>query len=186
MSVTVSEEAPQGAVPAAGDPPRGGSCPLCDGPLRPDQEWCLRCGAAARTRLAAAPNWRVPAAVLAAVAALSLGVLAAAFVKLAGDSSPARPQATVAPAAGATAPAATQPGASTAPAATQPGAAAPGATAPVTPTAATPTATTPGATAPATPTATTGGKGATSRTGSTSGTGATSRTGATSTTETPK
>lgn len=180
MSVTVSEEAPRGASPAVGEPRRGGSCPLCDGPLRPDQEWCLRCGAAARTRLAAAPNWRVPAAVLAAVAALSLGVLAAALVKLAGDSSPARPQATIAPAGVATAPAATQPGAPTAPAPTQPGAVAPGATAPVNPTTATPTATTPSATAPATPTATTGGKGAIS------GTGPTSSTGATSTTGTPK
>ncbi len=62
------------------------ACPLCGAPLAPDQEWCLRCGAAARTRLAAAPNWRAPVAALIVVAALALGALAAALVKLAGDS----------------------------------------------------------------------------------------------------
>jgi hypothetical protein len=61
-------------------------CPLCGAPLALDQEWCLRCGAAARTRLAAAPNWRAPVAALIVVAALALGALAAALVKLAGDS----------------------------------------------------------------------------------------------------
>jgi hypothetical protein len=55
-------------------------------PLRPEQDWCLRCGAAARTRLAAAPNWKAPVAVFAAVIAICLGVLAAALVKLAGGS----------------------------------------------------------------------------------------------------
>jgi hypothetical protein len=65
----------------------GETCPLCGAPLHPEQEWCLRCGAAARTRLAASPNWKTPIAVIAAVIALSLGVLAAALVKLAGGSS---------------------------------------------------------------------------------------------------
>jgi hypothetical protein len=63
-------------------------CPLCSGPLAADQEWCLRCGAAARTRLAATPKWRAPVATLAVIAALALGVIAAALVKLAGDSGP--------------------------------------------------------------------------------------------------
>lgn len=61
-------------------------CPLCGGPLHSEQEWCLRCGAAARTRLAAAPNWRGPAIAVALIVAISLGVLAASLVKLAGDS----------------------------------------------------------------------------------------------------
>jgi hypothetical protein len=79
---------PPGAqVPAAA--PASEACPLCNAPLAPDQEWCLRCGAAARTRLAAAPNWRGPLLALAAVVALALGVLTAALVKLAGDSGPA-------------------------------------------------------------------------------------------------
>jgi hypothetical protein len=62
------------------------ACPLCGSPLHPEQEWCLRCGAAARTRLAATPNWRVPIAALVAVVAISLGVLTAALVDLAGSS----------------------------------------------------------------------------------------------------
>jgi hypothetical protein len=54
----------------------------------------LSCGAAARTRLAAAPSWKVPIATLAVVGALSLGVLAAALVKLAAGSPPAAPATT--------------------------------------------------------------------------------------------
>jgi hypothetical protein len=67
-------------------PPADEACPLCGAPLAPEQEWCLRCGAAARTRLAASPAWKAPAIALAVVVALSLGVLAAALVKLAGGS----------------------------------------------------------------------------------------------------
>jgi hypothetical protein len=63
------------------------ACPLCTAPLAPEQEWCLRCGAAARTRLAATPHWRGPLIAIAVVAALSLGVLTAALVKLVGPSS---------------------------------------------------------------------------------------------------
>lgn len=75
-----------GADPGHG-PPVDDSCPLCGAPLQPDQEWCLHCGAAARTRLAATPRWKVPIVALAVVAALSLAVLAVALVKLAGSSS---------------------------------------------------------------------------------------------------
>lgn len=59
-------------------------CPLCSAPLRPDQDWCLRCGAGARTRLAAPPKWKGLVVALVLVVAISLGVLAAALVKLAG------------------------------------------------------------------------------------------------------
>jgi predicted amidophosphoribosyltransferase len=59
-------------------------CPLCQAPLRADQSWCLRCGAAARTRLAAQPKWKALVAILLLVVVLSLAVLAAALVKLAG------------------------------------------------------------------------------------------------------
>jgi hypothetical protein len=62
------------------------ACPLCAATLHPDQDWCLNCGAAARTRLAASPRWRGLVAVLAVLVVLSLAVLAAALVKLAGDS----------------------------------------------------------------------------------------------------
>jgi hypothetical protein len=49
-----------------------------------EQSWCLHCGAAARTRLAAQPKWKVLVAVFAVIVVLSLGVLAAALVTLAG------------------------------------------------------------------------------------------------------
>src|SRR5207245_11618399 len=66
--------------------PAGEACPLCGGSLDAAQDWCLRCGAAARTRLAASPNWKAPAILLAVVVVVALAVLAAAVVKLAGSS----------------------------------------------------------------------------------------------------
>ncbi len=60
------------------------ACPLCGSPLKVEQSWCLHCGAAARTRLAAQPKWKVLVAVFAVIVVLSLGVLAAALVTLAG------------------------------------------------------------------------------------------------------
>lgn len=59
-------------------------CPLCHSPIGADQDWCLRCGAAARTRLAAKPRWRGPLLALALVVLVAAGVLAAALVKLVG------------------------------------------------------------------------------------------------------
>jgi hypothetical protein len=53
-------------------------------PLRADQDWCLRCGTGARTRLAAPPKWKGLVIALVLVVVVSLGVLAAALVKLAG------------------------------------------------------------------------------------------------------
>jgi len=61
-------------------------CPLCGTPLQADQEWCLGCGAAARTRLAAPTNWKAPILALGLVVALALGALAAALVSLTGPS----------------------------------------------------------------------------------------------------
>jgi hypothetical protein len=118
-------------VPAEGAwqprPEASEACPLCAGPLHRDQEWCLRCGAAARTRLAATPNWRIPIAAIVAVIVLSLGVLSAALVDLAGSSSPTKVRVTrtvtTAPAALVPLPAST----ATTPTTTAPGAAVPGA-----------------------------------------------------------
>lgn len=59
-------------------------CPLCAAPLRPDQDWCLRCGTGARTRLAAPPKWKGLVVAFVLVVVVSLGVLAAALVTLAG------------------------------------------------------------------------------------------------------
>ena len=88
-----SAPASAGALPgAAPAPPVTGPaehCPLCGGLLDPAQDWCLHCGAAARTRLAAAPRWQGPIVAVAVVAALALGVLAASLVKLAADAGPA-------------------------------------------------------------------------------------------------
>jgi hypothetical protein len=111
--------------------------------LQRDQEWCLRCGAAARTRLAAAPNWRVPIAAAVAVIVLSLGVLAAALVDLAGSSSPTKVQVTrVVTTAAAAVPAPASTAATPTP--TAPGTAAPGAAKTGAGTAGAPTVTSPG------------------------------------------
>jgi hypothetical protein len=84
----VSAAAPAAAPFTPSRPPGiGEACPLCGSALHPEQEWCLSCGAAARTRLAAAPSWKGLVAVLAVIVVLCLGVLAAALVKLAGNSS---------------------------------------------------------------------------------------------------
>jgi uncharacterized paraquat-inducible protein A len=117
-------------------------CPLCGAPLLAEQDWCLRCGAAARTRLAAAPDWKVPVVALAVVVVLSLGVLTAALVKLAGDSSSSSASTTT---AAVVAPAPVAP-AAVAPVATTP-TAAPTPTAATTPTATAPSVVQPGGTA---------------------------------------
>jgi hypothetical protein len=72
--------------PASAAEPAAERCPLCGTPLAPDQDWCLHCGAAARTRLATSPFWKGPIVALAVVAVLALGVLAASLVKIAGKS----------------------------------------------------------------------------------------------------
>ncbi len=80
MSVTAAPPPPPTPTPPTEE------CPLCGAPLGAEQEWCLRCGGAARTRLAAIPNWRAPVIALSAVVVLSLGALTAALVSLAGSS----------------------------------------------------------------------------------------------------
>jgi hypothetical protein len=73
-----------GVAPAPSD-----SCPLCGTQLADEQDWCLRCGAPARTRLAPSRRRKGPIVALAIVATLSLGVIAASVVKLASNSTPA-------------------------------------------------------------------------------------------------
>jgi hypothetical protein len=129
----------------------GEACPLCGAPLHHEQEWCLHCGAAARTRLAASPNWKGLTTTLAVLVALSLGVLAAALVKLAaGDSAPPATTRTI------TAAAATAPATSTgAPASGLPATTAPGASTGATVTTTTSPASTPTPTSTTTSTTTT-------------------------------
>ncbi len=74
------------------------TCPRCGAPLRDDQDWCVECGAPARTRLAPTPNWHIPAALLAVVVALAGAALAVAFVQLTKDDAPPAQATTAAPA----------------------------------------------------------------------------------------
>ncbi|HEX6619468.1 MAG TPA: hypothetical protein VF024_07410 [Solirubrobacteraceae bacterium] len=72
-------EPPQDRAPA---PLR---CPRCGATVGPEQDWCLECGAPARTRLAPTPNWRLPIAVGAVVVLLAGVALALAFTRLTRD-----------------------------------------------------------------------------------------------------
>ena len=77
---------PEGPIPGGvATPPRLRTCPRCGHPLARGQEWCLRCGAAATTRIAAAPTWRGPLAAMLGVGLLALAALALAFFALADD-----------------------------------------------------------------------------------------------------
>ncbi|QEC49946.1 hypothetical protein FSW04_21845 [Baekduia soli] len=74
-----------GPQPAAGRAPATLRCPRCGAEVGPEQDWCLDCGAPARTRLAPTPNWRLPIAALAVVVLLAGLALAAAFTSLTSD-----------------------------------------------------------------------------------------------------
>jgi len=146
------------------EPPDPGpsTCPRCGAPLRDDQDWCLECGAPARTRLAPTPNWHIPAALLAIVVALAGVALAVAFVQLTKDAPPAQATtAAPAPAEGAAPVVPTTPGVTSSVATTPPATT----TVPTTVTEPAPPVTVPGQTTPAetgttttptTPTTTTG------------------------------
>ena len=72
--------APEETAPADTIP-----CPRCGKPVPQDQEWCLECGYAARTRIARSPRWRIPIVVATVVAVLALAGIAVAFVDLTED-----------------------------------------------------------------------------------------------------
>lgn len=75
-------------APTAPHDPHAAPCPRCGKPLAAEQDWCLECGAAARTRLVPTPNWRAPIALLAALLLIAVLALAAAFVALTRDDEP--------------------------------------------------------------------------------------------------
>jgi uncharacterized paraquat-inducible protein A len=78
---TTDVEATVTVEPSA--PPRAPlHCPRCQTPLQPDQEWCLNCGTAARTAIAATPTWKRPLVLLAVVAVVFAIACAWAFVEL--------------------------------------------------------------------------------------------------------
>jgi hypothetical protein len=143
-------------------------CPRCSSPVGAEQDWCLECGAPARTRLAPTPNWQLPTAAIGAIVLLAGALLAFAFVKLTSDdnapagTTPAAAVETTPPAVVAPPPAVTTtPTASTtapvepaAPATTIPGQTTPATTTPgvvtVPPATTTPATTLPATTTPAT------------------------------------
>src|SRR5688572_23610124 len=98
------------STPEQPEPGPSSTCPRCGAPIGPDQDWCLECGAPARTRLAPTPNWHIPAAILALIVAVAGAALAVAFVQLTEDAPPATATtAAPAPAEGVTPPPQTAP-----------------------------------------------------------------------------
>jgi hypothetical protein len=79
----VSAQPPEG--PGQLPPPGSLRCPRCSATVGPEQDWCLECGAPARTRLAPTPNWQLPTVAIGAIVLLAGALLAFAFVKLTGD-----------------------------------------------------------------------------------------------------
>ncbi len=77
------------AVSATAPPAEAGTtCPRCGAYVAEQQDWCLRCGDAARTRLVPTPNWRLPLMLAGVVAALALLVIAISFVQLTRNDAP--------------------------------------------------------------------------------------------------
>jgi hypothetical protein len=66
-------------------PPPANVCPNCGAPVGADQDWCLNCGAAITTQVAAATGWRTPVAIVAAVLLVAAAALVFAFVALSGE-----------------------------------------------------------------------------------------------------
>ncbi len=75
----------QGPPQNAGPQPVPLRCPRCGANVAPEQDWCLECGAPARTRLAPTPNWRAPIAAVAVIVLLAGLALAFAFTGLTSD-----------------------------------------------------------------------------------------------------
>ena len=110
-------------------------CPRCGSALREDQDWCLECGLAARTRVHPPPGWRLPIAATLLVALLLAAGIALGLAAIFDKRHATPPAATV-----------------TAPATTAPAATTPSTTPPTVPTATTGASTFPGAGTTSTPT----------------------------------
>lgn len=95
MSTDQATAPPGEGGPSAEVPPGPLRCPRCDATLRDDQDWCLECGAPARTRLAPAPDWRLPALAVVAMVVLAAAAFAFAFVRLTDDGGGPAPSSTV-------------------------------------------------------------------------------------------
>jgi hypothetical protein len=73
-------------------------CPRCGASVAPEQDWCLECGAPARTRLAPTPNWKAPIALVVVVVLLAGIALGYAFTSLTSDDGTVGAATTAAPA----------------------------------------------------------------------------------------
>jgi hypothetical protein len=71
--------------PVVEEAPAPRQCPRCGASMTDEQEWCLRCGAAVGTRIAAAQGWRVPLVLTGLLVALAAVAIAIAIIQLADD-----------------------------------------------------------------------------------------------------
>jgi hypothetical protein len=84
-------EAPEGETPTPEAPPVA-TCPKCQAPVEPGQDWCLNCGEAQASRRLALPGKRAAATVLALTTVLVGGAVAASYAALNdGTATPATP-----------------------------------------------------------------------------------------------
>lgn len=75
---TPPEHSPDAPVPER-------RCPRCGTTLRPEQEWCLNCGAGVGARVASPRGWRWPLIAVSSLLALTLIAFVLALVELSGD-----------------------------------------------------------------------------------------------------
>jgi septal ring-binding cell division protein DamX len=86
MTTTPTPDAPV-------EEPVATSCPRCGAVMRPDQDWCLMCGAAVTTEISGARGWKTPIVIVGAVLAIAAIALVVAFVQLSDDADQAAQQA---------------------------------------------------------------------------------------------
>jgi predicted nucleic acid-binding Zn ribbon protein len=87
--VSATQTPPEQPQPSPGpDAPPERHCRRCGATLGPEQEWCLACGAAARTDVARPRGWRLPLVLAAAVVVLAIAAAILAIAEL--SNGPAR------------------------------------------------------------------------------------------------
>jgi septal ring-binding cell division protein DamX len=84
-------ETPQ---PDAETPAPERQCPRCGSPLKPEQQWCLNCGAGVGARIAQPRGWRWPIIVVTGLLVLMLVAFVLALVELAGSGETITPAST--------------------------------------------------------------------------------------------
>jgi hypothetical protein len=198
MTLLLRDPDAQAPAPNAETPPEAApqprTCPTCQSPLEPDQDWCLQCGEAQSARRSL-PGRRATATVMALTTLFVGGAVAASYAALTHDPAPKPDPTQLAQAPSTATPAAPAPAATPAPAAPAPSTPAPADTTPAP--AAGSGALPPASAAPATPapaSPSTGSIGSTGSTGSgssssgssSSGTGTSSSGGSTGTKSTPR